>query len=130
VTRELAIMVGRGKPIESDAKYRKEICKVGRWMYRQGFVVASEGNLSVRLDADRILVTPAGACKGRLLPHQLIVTDIQGTVVSGDGQPSSELQMHLLFYRLRPLARAVCHAHPPIATGFVARSKKQSFRKS
>jgi L-fuculose-phosphate aldolase len=120
VTRELAIMVGRGKPIESDAKYRKEICKVGRWMYRQGFVVASEGNLSVRLDADRILVTPAGACKGRLLPHQLIVTDIQGTVVSGDGQPSSELQMHLLFYRLRPLARAVCHAHPPIATGFAA----------
>jgi L-fuculose-phosphate aldolase len=120
VTRELAIMVGRGKPIESDVKYRREICKVGRWMYRQGFVVASEGNLSVRLDADRILVTPAGACKGRLLPHQLIVTDIQGTVVSGGGQPSSELQMHLLFYRLRPLARAVCHAHPPTATGFAA----------
>jgi L-fuculose-phosphate aldolase len=116
--RQLAVMMGRGKPIEADTKYRREICKVGRWMYRQGFVVASEGNLSVRLDADRVLVTPAGACKGRLLPHELIVTDLQGTVVAGTGQPSSELQMHLLYYRLRPLVRAVCHAHPPTATGF------------
>src|SRR5580704_19622008 len=104
--RDHVLMMGQDKQSETDA--RREVCKVGRWMYRQGFVVASEGNLSVRLDADRILVTPAGACKGRLLPHQLIVTDIQGTVVSGGGQPSSELQMHLLFYRLRPLARAVC----------------------
>ncbi len=118
--RQLAVMMGRGKPIEADTKYRREICKVGRWMYRQGFVVASEGNLSVRLGADRILVTPAGACKGRLLPHQLIVTDLQGTAVAGTGQPSSELQMHLLYYLLRPDVRAVCHAHPPTATGFAA----------
>jgi L-fuculose-phosphate aldolase len=120
VIRQLAIMMGRDKPIESDVKYRREICKVGRWMYRQGFVVASEGNLSVKLDAYRILVTPAGVCKGRLLPHELIVTDLQGSVVAGSGQPSSELQMHLLCYRLRPLVRAVCHAHPPTATGFAA----------
>ena len=118
--RQLAVVMGRGKPIEADFKYRREICKVGRWMYRQGFVVASEGNLSVRLDADRILVTPAGACKGRLLPHELIVTDLQGTVVAGTGRPTSELQMHLLCYRLRPLVRAICHAHPPTATGFAA----------
>ena len=118
--RQLAVTMGRGKPVEADMKYRREICKVGRGMYRKGFVVASEGNLSVRLDVDRILVTPAGACKGRLLPHELIITDLQGTVVSGTGQPSSELQMHLLCYRLRPLVRAVCHAHPPTATGFAA----------
>lgn len=89
-------------------------------MYRQGFVVASQGNLSVRLDADRILVTPAGACKGRLLSHELIVTDLQGTVVAGTRRPSSELQMHLLYYLLRPDVHAVCHAHPPTATGFAA----------
>ncbi len=64
--RQLAVITARGKPIESEFQYRRRICKVGRWMYRQGYVVASEGNLSVRLDADRILVTPAGACKGRL----------------------------------------------------------------
>src|SRR5580704_8466478 len=118
MNRDRVLMMGQDKQNETDTQCRREICKVGRWMYRQGFVVASEGNLSVRLDADRVLVTPAGACKGRLLPHELIITDLEGTVVAGSGQPSSELQMHLLFYRLRPLVRAVCHAHPPTATGF------------
>jgi L-fuculose-phosphate aldolase len=118
--RNIAVMAGQGKHIETDAHYRREICNVGRWMYRQGFVVASEGNLSIRLAADRILVTPAGACKGRLLPDHLTITDLEGTVISGTGDPSSELQMHLLYYRLRPEVRAVCHAHPPTATGFAA----------
>lgn len=118
--RELAVMMGRGKHPEPDVKYRRGICRVGRWMYRQGFVVAAEGNLSVRLDADRVLVTPAGACKGRLQPDDLVVTDIEGNLVSGTGHPSSEVQMHLLYYRLRPDVRAVCHAHPCTATGFAA----------
>jgi L-fuculose-phosphate aldolase len=118
--RQLAVMIGRRRPIETDAKYRREICKVGRWMYQQGFVVASEGNLSTRLDANRILVTPTGMCKGRLSPHELIITDIEGRVISGTGRPSSEIQMHLLYYRLRPDVRAVCHAHPSTATGFAA----------
>lgn len=118
--REFAVMIRRSKHVEPDGKHRREICKVGRWMYRQGFVVASEGNLSVRLDAERILVTPAGACKGRLSLDDLMITDLEGAVVSGAGHPSSEMQMHLLYYRLRPDVQAVCHAHPPTATGFAA----------
>lgn len=99
---------------------RQHVCTVGRWMYERFFVVATEGNLSVRLGADRILVTPAGACKGRLAPDDLLVTDLNGEVVFGAGRPSSEMEMHLLFYRSRPDVRAVCHAHPPTATGFAA----------
>jgi L-fuculose-phosphate aldolase len=91
---------------------------VGRSMYQQGLVVAAEGNLSVRLDAQHILVTPAGSCKGRLAPKDLLVTDMCGRVVSGMGLPSSEIQMHLLYYRSRPELGAVCHAHPATATGF------------
>ena len=60
---------------------RREICNVGRWMYRRGFVVACEGNLSVRLDANRILVTPAGTCKGMLAPEDLLITDLNGRVI-------------------------------------------------
>jgi L-fuculose-phosphate aldolase len=96
------------------------MCAVGRRMYQQGLVVAAEGNLSVRLDAQHVLVTPAGSCKGRLASKDLLVTDMCGRVVSGTGLPSSEMQMHLLFYRSRPQLRAVCHAHPPTATGFAA----------
>lgn len=103
-----------------DRDRRREICKIGRSMYRRGLVVACEGNLSVRLGADRILVTPSGVCKGHLTPKSLLITDLRGMVVCGTGQPSSELQMHLLYYRSRPDVQAVCHAHPPTATGFAA----------
>lgn len=117
---DTAVPVGESALIETDLKHRRVVCRIGRWMYGRGFVVATEGNLSVRLGANRILVTPAGLCKGRLTPKDLIVTDLEGAVVSGNGHPSSELQMHLLYYRLRPDVQAACHAHPPTATGFAA----------
>ena len=97
---------------------RLEICAIGRRMYQRGYVVACEGNLSVRFDGEQILFTPSGACKGDLAPEDLLVTDLSGAVICGAGQPSSEMQMHLLYYRSRPDVQAVCHGHPPIATGF------------
>ena len=103
-----------------ERELRRQICKTGRMMYANGFVVACEGNLSVRLDQDRVLVTPAGACKGYLAPSDLLVIDSNGMVLCGTRQPSTEMLMHLLYYRLRPDVRAVCHAHPPTATGFAA----------
>ena len=104
----------------TENQQRRQICKIGRWMYSRGYVVASEGNLSVRLDEQRILVTPSGKCKGRLNLEELLVTDLSGEVVCGRERPSSEMLMHLLYYRSRPDVRAVCHAHPPTATGFAA----------
>src|SRR5258707_5275022 len=76
--------------------------------------------LSVRLDPERILVTPKGVCKGRLAADDLVITDLSGQVTRGTGRPSSEILMHLLYYRSRPDVWAVCHAHPPTATGFAA----------
>jgi len=116
-------VIRRPDPEPFESEQRRQICQVGRWMYRRGYIVAHEGNLSVRLDDTRILVTPAGACKGLLTPKDLLLTDLEGSVIAGTGRPSSELAMHLLFYRLRPDVRAVCHAHPPTATGFAAASR-------
>jgi L-fuculose-phosphate aldolase len=103
-----------------ERRLRCQICNVGRSLYEYGFAVACEGNISVRLDSNRILVTPTGTCKGRLSPEDLVVTDMDGAVICGDGSPSSEIQMHLLYYRSRPEVHAICHAHPPTATGFAA----------
>jgi L-fuculose-phosphate aldolase len=104
--------------VKSEAQHRHEICVTGRWMYERGFIVACEGNLSVRLDAQRVLTTPTCMNKGTLLPDDLVVTDLEGRQLSGEKKFSSELAMHLLFYRMRPDVFAVCHAHPPTATGF------------
>jgi L-fuculose-phosphate aldolase len=108
------------KQSEIEHGLRLEICKVGHQLYQRGYVVACQGNLSVRLSADEILVTPTGVCKGDLSPKDLLVTDSGGAVIRGTTRPTSELQMHLLYYRLRPDVRAVCHAHPPTATGFAS----------
>lgn len=101
-----------------ESTLRRQICETGRSMYESGFVVATEGNLSVRVGSDRILLTPTGVCEGRLISRDLLLSDLNGTVSRGTGVPSSEILMHLLFYRLRPDVCAVCHAHPPAATGF------------
>jgi L-fuculose-phosphate aldolase len=89
-------------------------------MYERGFIVAAEGNLSVRLDDRRILTTPTCMNKGMLGPEDLVITDLEGRQLGGGRKASSEMAMHLLFYRMRPDVNAICHAHPPTATGFAA----------
>ena len=110
----------RAGQLQLELQQRHLICRIGRRMYAHGLIVACEGNLSVRLGKDRILVTPAGACKGDLAPSDLLVTDLSGSVVEGAGRPTSEMRMHLVFYNLRPGVAAVCHGHPPNATAFAA----------
>jgi L-fuculose-phosphate aldolase len=99
---------------------RAEIVRIGRLMYDKGFVVATDGNLSVRLGPERILCTPSGLCKGFMQPEQLIVVDAEGrragssTPANRNLQPTSEMAMHLQVYRRRPDVMAVLHAHPPL----------------
>ena len=99
---------------------RNELIKTCRRLDALGYVPATDGNISVRLNANRLLVTPSLAVKGALQPAQLLITDLDGQVVRGKGQPSSEIKMHLYVYRMRPDVVAVVHAHPPTACGFAA----------
>lgn len=103
---------------KSEQQHRADLCIAGRWMYERGYIVACEGNLSVRLDEERVLTTPTCMNKGMLAPEDLVIIDLEGRHVAGDRKASSELAMHLLFYRMRPDVQAICHAHPPTATGF------------
>jgi L-fuculose-phosphate aldolase len=103
---------------KNEHQHRLDLCVAGRWMYERGYIVACEGNLSVRLDANRVLTTPTCMNKGMLTPDDLVIIDLEGRHVTGDRKASSELAMHLLFYRMRSDVYAICHAHPPTATGF------------
>ena len=100
---------------------REELCRAAQLLYQRGYVVGHDGNLSLRLGEDRILITPSGVSKGRLEPDMLVVCDLEGRVLSGERYPSSETAMHLLVYKERPDAGAVVHAHPPMATAFAIR---------
>ncbi len=97
---------------------RREICDVCHLLYERGHVVSNDGNVSVRVEPDKVLITPSGMGKGRMEPEMLVLCDLQGNVLEGDRHPSSESKMHLMVYRERSDVMAVVHAHPPMATAF------------
>jgi L-fuculose-phosphate aldolase len=106
----------------TEHELRREMVRVGRLMWERGYVAATDGNLSARLGANRLLVTASGLSKGFLSDEGLIVIDLEGEPVSAyrarGKRPSSEIAMHLEVYRQRPDVKAVVHAHPPLATAF------------
>jgi L-fuculose-phosphate aldolase len=102
----------------SEAQLRADIVEVGRRMYARGYTASNYGNISVRLDGQRLLMTPKSVCKGFMDPAMMCITDLDGQKLAGERDPSSEMQMHLEVYRQRPDVNAVVHAHPPVATAF------------
>ena len=97
---------------------REAICAVGKLLYDRGYVVSNDGNISVRVAPDRVLITPSQVGKGRMTPDMMVLCDLDGRVLDGDRYPSSESKMHLLVYREREDVMAVVHAHPPVSTAF------------
>jgi L-fuculose-phosphate aldolase len=87
-------------------------------IYDKGFVSATDGNISARLENGNILATPTAINKGMVRPDDLVIVDLEGNLVSGLKRPSTELLMHLYIYRARTDVQAAVHAHPPHATGF------------
>jgi L-fuculose-phosphate aldolase len=103
-----------------EQQLRQEIARVGRLMYDKGFLSASDGNISARLEPGRILITPSGVHKGFLDTEQLMIVDEEGRPQGHPGpvgrrlRPTSEMPMLLEAYRRRADIGAVIHAHPPI----------------
>jgi L-fuculose-phosphate aldolase len=104
--------------MNTEPALRADIVEVGRRMYARGYTASNDGNISARLDANRLLMTPKSVCKGFMTPDMMCITDLNGRKLQGDRDPSSEMLMHLEVYRQRPDVQAVVHAHPPTATGF------------
>jgi L-fuculose-phosphate aldolase len=104
----------------SERPIREQIVRYGRMLHERGLVAATDGNLSVRLDENRILATPTCMSKGGMRASDLVIVDMEGQLLSGRRRVSSEIAMHLLIYRLRPDVKGIVHAHPPTATGFAA----------
>ncbi len=102
----------------AEEQIRADIVEIGRRLFSRGFVASNDGNISVRIDGNRLITTPKSVSKGFMTPDMMVVVDYSGKKIAGDRDPSSELPMHLEIYRSRPDVNAVVHAHPPTATGF------------
>jgi L-fuculose-phosphate aldolase len=105
--------------MQTERETRQKIVEVGRLIYERGFIAASDGNISARLDDGRFLTTPTMICKGRMTEDMLVLVDIDGRKLRRDERnPSSEFSMHREIYQRRPDVHAIVHAHPPFGTGF------------
>jgi|SRR3989338_379537 len=98
--------------MKTEREYRAELVEVCRWMYQKNLITSTDGNVSVRVKEDRMLITPSGVHKGFLTPDQLVVTNLNGKKISGQFNTSSEIQMHVAIYEERKDIYAVIHAHP------------------
>jgi L-fuculose-phosphate aldolase len=96
----------------------RRLAECCRALYDAGLIAGADGNIAVRVGADRALVTPSGVIKSGLTPDDIVEVDLSGKRLRGHRTPSSELDMHLRILRARPDVAAVVHAHPPVTTGF------------
>lgn len=93
-----------------ESRTREALVKLGSSLFDRGLTAGSSGNLSVRLEDGRYLLTPTNVSLGALDPARLALLDAEGVPIAGDA-PTKELALHLAMYAARPQARAVVHLH-------------------
>jgi len=101
-----------------NSQLRETLVEICHRVEGKGFVVATDGNISARLPNGNIVVTPASLNKGQISVSDLMELTADGSIVSGEGKPSTETDMHVFIYKKRPDVHAVVHCHPVHATGF------------
>ncbi|MFC2084605.1 class II aldolase/adducin family protein [Bacteroidota bacterium] len=102
---------------------RKELVDYCHKVYERRFVSAYDGNLSIRLDKNRILITPSSICKGEIEESDTLEIDYKGKILEGKGKISTEVRIHLLAYNSRPDINSVVHCHPIYATAFATKGE-------
>jgi ribulose-5-phosphate 4-epimerase/fuculose-1-phosphate aldolase len=95
--------------VSEENQAREDICRVGRSLFERGYVHATAGNISVRLDQG-FLITPTDACLGTLDPARLAHVNAAGEQIAGD-RASKTLALHQHIYAAAPEARCVIHTH-------------------
>lgn len=99
----------------TELEQKIQMVELGRSFYHRGYCVGGAGNLSLRLDEQRILVTPTGSSLGRLEVDRLSIVDLEGNWLAGD-KPSKEYVFHLAMYQTNPACNAVVHLHSTFLT--------------
>jgi L-fuculose-phosphate aldolase len=85
---------------------------------RRGLVEGSSGNVSARIDDERVCLTPSSIPYEVMTLDDMVVVDLDGNVLEGDKSPTTERALHLSCYRAYPEIGGVIHSHPIYATMF------------
>jgi L-ribulose-5-phosphate 4-epimerase len=104
---------------------RQSVCALHGELWRSGLVVWTAGNISARVpDQALMVIKPSGVSYDDLTPESMVVCDLDGAVVDGAFNPSSDTAAHAFVYRHRPDVGGVVHTHSPYATAWAARGEE------
>ncbi len=105
---------------------KKDVCQIAKRAQKDGLCKHKSGNFSARdLESGYVVITPTSVDRELLTPRDMIVMDLDATVVEtlSGLKPTSESLMHLMIYRQRPEATAIAHTHSAYATTFALLNK-------
>mgnify|MGYP000332034980 FL=1 len=98
---------------------RRQIVEKSLQAYRAGLFAGTSGNMSAYCRAENIMyITPTSVRYETMRPEDVVAMRLDGTILGGEKQPSSEWRMHAAVYRAFPDTGAVFHTHSPHATAF------------
>jgi L-fuculose-phosphate aldolase len=96
---------------------REQVVHYCQQMIKRGLTKGTGGNISIfNREKQLIAISPSGIDYDVMKPEDVVVVDLDGEMVDGDLNPSSELSMHSIFYKRRDDINAVVHTHSPFAT--------------
>jgi L-ribulose-5-phosphate 4-epimerase len=105
-------------------RLRIEVARLHGDLVRYGLVVWTAGNISARVPgADLLVIKPSGVPYDELTPENMVVCDLDGKVVEGDHQPSSDTATSAFVYRSMPNVGGVVHTHSTYATAWASRGE-------
>ena len=96
---------------------KKSIIKYGAKLGEKNMSPATSGNISVRVE-NNILITASGTCLADLSEDEIVLMDKHANVIEGSRKPSSEKNLHIAIYEMRPDINAIVHCHSPYASAF------------
>src|SRR5574344_1808174 len=109
--------------IDDITNIKNIIIKYGDIVDSKNYSPGTSGNISHRIDKDKIIISANGASNGNLSYEDLVVIDFDGNLLDGDKKPSSEKLLHAKFYKMRPDINAIIHVHPIYLSSFAAAHK-------
>jgi len=104
--------------MENKEALKNTIVEIAILMNKKGFIAGTDGNISILCKDDKVLITPSGINKRFLKAADILTVSLNGTILEGSLNASSELAMHLKIYELRKDVKAVIHAHPPYVVAY------------
>lgn len=91
---------------------RTEIVEYGKRLVTSGLTKGTGGNLSIYNREKRLFcISPTGIDYFDIKPEDVVVMDLEGKIIEGDKKPSSEVEMHRIFYANREDIDAIIHTH-------------------